>query len=238
MEPHTALILKNILPPPCNARHWEYSMLFSADDNPGKPSARLIALAAEVIQQAVVISLEEISARLAIGPFYPEIWPGEHYRLLAALVKVLAPRLVLEIGTGSGLSALSILKFLPAEGKLITFDTTKWQDFDQSVLRFSDFADSRLLQHTVDLSDAAQAAPFSDLFKEADFIFVDAEKDGVMEGRFLNVFQTIGLKPGAILMFDDIHLWKMLSLWREITLPKLDMSSFGHWSGTGWVEWV
>ncbi|MGH7312141.1 MAG: hypothetical protein ACREJV_03130 [Candidatus Rokuibacteriota bacterium] len=32
--------------------------------------------------------------------------------------------------------------------------------------------------------------------------------------------------------------WNMLAIWREIRMPKLDVTSFGHWSGTGLVEWT
>jgi hypothetical protein len=39
-------------------------------------------------------------------------------------------------------------------------------------------------------------------------------------------------------MFDDIRLWNMLRTWRTINRPKLDLTSFGHWSGTGLVDWT
>jgi hypothetical protein len=38
-------------------------------------------------------------------------------------------------------------------------------------------------------------------------------------------------------MFDDIHLWNTLGTWRRISRPKLGLTSFGHWSGTGLVDW-
>ena len=28
-----------------------------------------------------------------------------------------------------------------------------------------------------------------------------------------------------------------LRIWRAIARPKLDVTSFGHWTGTGLVEW-
>ena len=39
-----------------------------------------------------------------------------------------------------------------------------------------------------------------------------------------------------LILLDDIRLWKMLKIWREISMPKLDLTSFGHWSGTGIVQ--
>jgi hypothetical protein len=29
----------------------------------------------------------------------------------------------------------------------------------------------------------------------------------------------------------------MLDIWYNLDKPKLDLTSFGHWSGTGLVEW-
>jgi hypothetical protein len=50
-------------------------------------------------------------------------------------------------------------------------------------------------------------------------------------------FYKIGIKDNAILIFDDIRVWNMLEFWREIRMPKLDLTSFGHFSGTGVVQW-
>src|ERR1019366_4398472 len=53
------------------------------------------------------------------------------------------------------------------------------------------------------------------------------------ERGFVRGFEQIGLANGPIVMFVDIRLWGMLSFWQEIERPKLDLTSFGHWSGTG-----
>ena len=59
-------------------------------------------------------------------------------------------------------------------------------------------------------------------------------KDGKVEPALFDNFATIGLKEGAVLVLDDIRMLVMLPLWRRIALPKIDLTSFGHWSGTGW----
>jgi hypothetical protein len=33
-------------------------------------------------------------------------------------------------------------------------------------------------------------------------------------------------------------MMNMIGIWRGIRHPKLDLTSFGHWSGTGLVEWI
>jgi hypothetical protein len=76
------------------------------------------------------------------------------------------------------------------------------------------------------------------LLEEADFIFIDAAKDGVMEQRFIDNLKPLGFRNAPIVMFDDIRVWNMLKIWRQLDRPKLDLTSFGHWSGTGLVDWT
>ena len=69
-------------------------------------------------------------------------------------------------------------------------------------------------------------------------IFVDAAKDGVMEQRLLDSFESVPFRTKPVIVFDDIRVWNMLKIWRNIRQPKLDLTSFGHWTGSGIVEWV
>ena len=81
-----------------------------------------------------------------------------------------------------------------------------------------------------DLSVASITKKYSEYLKTADLIFLDAEKDGVMESNFLKNFESIPFESNPLLLFDDIRLWNMLGVWRSIKLPKMDLTSFGHWS--------
>ena len=38
-------------------------------------------------------------------------------------------------------------------------------------------------------------------------------------------------------MFDDIKVWNMTKMWNDIFKPKIDLTSFGLWSGKGLIEW-
>lgn len=223
--------------PAFSARHIERTLVASVDDDPGKPTPDLLRLALRAAEQAVDIDLRHISQRLSGPPWYPDIWPGEHYRLLAALVKELSPRLVVEIGTATGLSALALREMLPADGVLRTFDIYPWESFPATVLRREDFADGRLEQVTADLSLPEIFNDFRDMISRTDLIFIDAAKDGQMEQRLLDLFNSVTFSRPPLLVFDDIKLWNMLGIWRRIERPKLDVTSFGHWSGTGLVEW-
>jgi len=66
---------------------------------------------------------------------------------------------------------------------------------------------------------------------------VDGPKDGFFERQFLKHLSEIDTAAHKLLVFDDIRTWNMLAIWREISFPKLDLTSFGHWTGTGLVDW-
>ncbi|HXB14345.1 MAG TPA: class I SAM-dependent methyltransferase [Solirubrobacteraceae bacterium] len=168
----------------------------------------------------------------------PDRWPGEHYKLLVGLVGLLAPKLIVELGTATGLSAIAMRSALPPGGRIVTFDVLEWNAYPNTVLTDADFADGRIEQRCEDLSTSAGLSANAQRLREADFIFVDALHDGEQERRFVRGFDQVGLERGPIVMFDDIRLWRMLGFWREIARPKLDLTSFGHWSGTGLVDFA
>src|ERR1039458_3982509 len=85
-------------PLPLIARHIEYSAIMSADDDPSPASDDLIELALKIANRARSISVKSICERMTAPPYYQEVWPGEHYRLLAGLVAEIAPKTVVEIG--------------------------------------------------------------------------------------------------------------------------------------------
>ena len=228
---------EKLLSPPVKTRHYEYLLLFSADDDKGKPSKRLIDLAIESAKCAQHTNLDDIAERSKPENFL-DVWPGEHYKLLAGIVQVMKPKLVIEIGTAKGLSAMTMKKFLSADAKIVTFDIIPWKKYPGGTyLCEEDFSDGRFVQFINDLSSNEGIKKHAELLRNADLIFADAAKDGTQEQLFIDNFKTIKFTHSPIIIFDDIRLWNMLKIWREISMPKLDITSFGHWSGTGLVEW-
>jgi predicted O-methyltransferase YrrM len=229
--------LRWCLPLPFQSRHMEYSVVTSVDDDPAHPSQLLMDVSLEAIEFAQHVDLSWVSRRMSGPPYYPDVWPGEHYKLLAGLVLACKPKRVIEIGTAQGLSALSLKGGLPVGSELITLDLIPWTEFERSMLLPSDFEDGRLRQVLGDLSDRGFFDSFADTLSGCDLLFVDAPKNVHFERAFLNNLSSIRLPPNALVIFDDIRLWNMLLIWREITRPKLDLTSFGHWSGTGIIDW-
>lgn len=225
-------------PMPVSARHVEQSLIVSLDDDPAKPSERLLDLALQASSKARSVSMSTVVARMTEPPYYPDVWPGEHYKLLAGLVAVCQPKVVIEIGTATGLSALAMKQSLAVGARLVTFDITPWDQFPDTCLGTADFADGSLSQIIGDVSDPDVMHQHEALFRAADIIFADGPKDAVFERVFLERLMELGLSRNPLLVLDDIRLWNMLAIWRDIRLPKLDVTSFGHWSGTGFVDWT
>jgi O-methyltransferase len=229
--------LKFVLPNP-RPGHGEYSMIYDTLNTPGGPNDYLIDLALRAANEAWHLQLPELSAR--VDPETPDlvrVWPREHYRLLAALVKLLQPKRVIEIGTFRGLSALALKQFLPIDGQIVTFDLIRWESLPETSLRPQDFADQRLRQEIADLSRPWVFESHRRLIRETELIFVDGPKDGEFERKLLEQLETVEFSKPILLVLDDIRFWNMLAVWQGIGRPKLDLTSFGHWSGTGLVDW-
>ena len=74
------------------------------------------------------------------------------------------------------------------------------------------------------------------MLEKADLVFVDGPKDGVFEPKIFALLSQVRFKPGTIMFVDDIRFENMVLVWESIPFPKLDLTGFGHWSGTGFVE--
>lgn len=226
-----------ICPAPVKARHAKRTFVFSPDDDPSRPSAEVILFALDAVRRAMDIDLSAVSSRMKAGPRWPDVWPGEHYKLLAGMVALLKPQVVIEIGTYTGLSALSMKQYLPPGGKLVSFDLVKWDAVPDTILKPSDFEDGRLEQVLCDLSDPAVFAKHAGLISKAGLIFADGPKDRKFEPAFARHMDQLELSTPPWIVWDDIKDLNMLKFWRLLEKPKLDLTSFGHWTGTGLCRW-
>lgn len=209
----------------------------SPDDERSHPSRELIEFALKAIEKTLDVDISPICRRLAPSDWNPELWPGEHYRLLAGIVSYLKPRLVIEIGTDKGLSALCLRSHLPTGGQVVTFDLIPWREIPNTCLKPEDFADGSLRQEIADLSIPGVFEKFASLLSKAEFLFVDGPKDGRFERAFAALLNKLDFDNPPYVLFDDLRDRNMLRFWREIPWPKLDITSFGHWTGTGLVLW-
>lgn len=219
------------------ARHKELSVIASMDDDPARPSQRLLDLVVDVLTQTRKTALPIFEGRTSAEPRWFDTWPGEHYRLLAALVKTLHASTVIEIGTFTGMGTVSLLQGLRPDGRIITFDLVPWNSFEHTWLQEEDFAERRVSQVLADISAPGGIEPYRTLFEAADFIFIDGPKDGTTESKILGNLSTLTLRRDPVVFFDDIRVMNMVGIWRRVGRPKFDITSLGHWSGSGLIDW-
>jgi hypothetical protein len=212
-------------------RHAEPSLIFSPDNI--NANDFLINLTLEAIALAWSEPIAIPNEKLDDAIFY-NIFPGEHYRLLRAIAKILNPGVALEVGTYTGMGSVALMQG-QQEGQLYTFDIFPWNSF-QTHLTKEDFDKKKVVQIISDLSNANEFEKYINLLNEAEIIFMDAPKDGLFEYKFISLITQLNPKKKKLLVLDDIRFVNMIDLWVSIESPKIDISSFGHWSGTGLID--
>lgn len=218
--------------PAVSSRHREWSVISSQDDQP-QASPQLIELACEAARLANVTADPAWYAEVpAERQTLLRTWPGEHYRLLIALTTLLHATEAVEVGTDTGLAALCMAA---AGASVVTYDVVPHASLKWSALRELQ-VDAQVEQRLMDLSDPATFEAQLPTLASAQLLFVDGPKDSVFEQRFLPKLAGALAGTGVVLMLDDIRLLNMVALWRELPGPKLDVTSFGHWSGTGLIQ--
>ncbi len=134
------------------------------------------------------------------------------------------------------MSSRIMLDYSSIDSEIFTFDLIKWNDFD-SHLSKNDFKSRKFTQYLEDLSNSEVFKKHLSLIDKADLIFLDAPKDGYFEYKFIkNLAKSKLSVKKKLLVLDDIKFLNMLKLWRSIKSPKFDLTSFGHFSGTGIVD--
>lgn len=222
--------------PPVGAQHTENSILVSAIEEVRIGSQdRLFDLILTAASRARQTDLDSIAKRRPHLQQIVSLWPGEHYRFLAALAAEIEPRTIVEIGTDRGMGALALRSGLPAGHSVITFDVVPWASISDTLLVEQDFSEG-IEQRIGDLSDETF---FNDNVSDLDgaLIFIDARKAvGLEFERRLLELLRLHLRKPTLLVFDDIRLLSMVEFWRTLDLPKFDATSLAHWTGTGLVE--
>jgi predicted O-methyltransferase YrrM len=209
----------------------EWSVIAAPTRAEAGPSDEIVELAIRAIDAARSADLKVLHERRPSDAERLDRLAGQHYRILAGLAEAWGARNVVEIGTYRGTSALALLEAQAVE-HVITYDLVAWDKFDHTWFRADDFGD-RLEQRLVDVSEPGVFAAEADDLARADMIFVDAPKDGVFEPTFLAKLFALPPAGPQLIVLDDIRVLTMVRLWQGITLDKLDLTSFGHWSGTG-----
>lgn len=216
-------------------RHVVESACLSVDDDAAAQNFAQWPLVCEAVVCASKTTLD-------IDNPFANAFPGDHYRLLAGLLTVFNERFglnsIIDIGTHYGTGTRVMLDFAPT-AQVDTFDVTPWTEYPTTFLNESDFSfnGGRLNQHLDNLQNDDAFEKHKTLLANADFIMCDGPKDGAFEREFIERLSSLSfaIKP-RFLFLDDIRFVTEIPLWRRIQSPKADLTSFGHFSGTGLVD--
>lgn len=146
----------------------------------------------------------------------------EHYRLLSFISNLLNNENILDIGTNRGYSAIALSS--NKNNKIVSYDIVRHSNVNyiisSNLLKNVEFKIGNFLQ-------------FENIH-EYKIIFLDTMHDGIFESEVINYLKDKNWK--GILLMDDIHDFKELKvIWDDIKLDKYDLTSYGHFSGTGLI---
>ncbi len=135
--------------------------------------------------------------------------------LLAFLVRLLGARLVVEVGTFTGLSSLSMAQALPADGRIIACDVSEeWTALARDAWGRAGVAD-RIDLRIGPALETLRALPAE---PEVDLAFIDADKE-----NYIAYWDELvpRIRPGGLIVSDNVFFHGQVT------------ESGGHWSGGG-----
>ena len=145
----------------------------------------------ELLQQLTRETFQKIlQPRMSSGPYLG--------RVLSMISKIINPKHILEIGTFTGYSTLSLAEGLQSNGTIDTIDINEELfDFQRSFFNKSEYGE-QITQH---IGNALEVIPKLD--KTFDLVFIDADKD-----NYINYFNLIidKMNTGGIILSDNV-LW-------------------------------
>lgn len=145
----------------------------------------------------------------------------EHYRLIRYLASKINTN-VIEIGTHCGTSAFAMS--IDTQYDIITYDIMN--------VKLNDFSDVKNIKFHI--TEFMNHAENKETILKSDMIFIDAPHNGDYELSCYN--WLIENNYEGIVVWDDIHLNQpMKNFWDNVTHEKIDVTNYGHITGTGIV---
>ncbi|OQY05924.1 MAG: methyltransferase [Bacteroidetes bacterium 4572_117] len=143
--------------------------------------------------------LAEINRETHAKVLMPRMLSGQlQGRILSMISNMLKPKLILEIGTYTGYSALCLAEGLSADGKLHTIEIN--DELETFVLKYFEQSEykNHLHLHIGDALEIIQKLP-----NNIDLVFIDADKRIYLDYYHLIIDK---LRPGGIILADNV-LW-------------------------------
>lgn len=117
-------------------------------------------------------------------------------RLLSLISKLVQPKVVLEIGTYTGYSAICLAEGLAAGGKLITIDVN-----EELESRVRGYFNEAGLTDKIDYRIGKAASIIPDISDTLDLVFIDADKSSY--GKYFDLVID-QVRPGGVIVVDNV----------------------------------
>jgi predicted O-methyltransferase YrrM len=146
---------------------------------------------------------------------------------LSMMSRLLSPRIILEIGTFTGYSAICLAQGLPPEGMLYTIEYD-----EENAMIAAEFLprSSRGAQINLIVGDAKDKIPeIKEIF---DLVFIDADKEAY--NQYLDLITPM-TRPGSLVLVDNV-LWsgKVLEENMDKKTRALDQFNKSVWLNPHW----
>lgn len=147
----------------------------------------------------------------------------EHYRLLSHLSWQFPPGTTLiDIGTSCGFSSLALAH--NPDVKVVTYNIEDHIGTQVCSARHKPNIEHRIQNCLEDI----------DLLLQAPLIMLDTAHEGDFEREVILALRNHNYK--GIVICDDIYLNSaMIQFWNWVPIQKVDITPYGHWSGTGMI---
>lgn len=143
--------------------------------------------------------LDELERQTHLTRLLPQMLSGAlQISLLQMLVKIHQPKIILEIGTFTGYSAIAMAQALPSEGLIHTIEMD--EELESMIRQFIAKAQvkDKIILH---IGEATNVIEF--LSEKLDFVFLDADKEGYPE--YLDILVP-KMNAGGLIVADNV-LW-------------------------------
>ncbi len=143
--------------------------------------------------------LQELERQTYVTRLMPQMLSGAlQVSLLQMLVKLLQPKVAVEIGTFTGYSAIAVAQALPADGFLHTIEIN--EELESMILKYFRKAgvDQKIQLHIGDALDKLKV-----IEGRFDFAFIDADKE-----NYPNYYEVLvpRMNKGGVIVADNV-LW-------------------------------
>ncbi len=156
----------------------------------------------------------------------------EIYRLLFFLSQNINDSLIIDLGTFGGASALILAS--NSTNRVISIDR---KNIVHSLLEQTGKKPLMVYSAFIDFIVTEDFFRYSDFLLTSKILYVDISHTGEPESNLFDFLIKNNYK--GFVIFDDINhsdFPGMKDFWNNIQVPKMDLTKYGHWTGTGAVD--